>query len=114
MSDVTGIKLVVDKSPEENVSLSNRAVVGTTQPGFSRSKYVLKICTHRPKLYTILFLLQTYYSYAYVVNSNNCYVTVATDPRVSAGKVALNAKQVTSLYCIPMHPSYTIYNVHII
>lgn len=40
MSDVTGIKLVVDKSPEENVSLSNRAVVGTTQPGFSRSKYV--------------------------------------------------------------------------
>ena len=36
------------------------------------------------------------------MNSNNCYVTVATDPRVSAGKVALNAKQVTSLYyCIP-------------
>ena len=40
MSDVTGIELVVDKSPEESVSLSNRAVVGTTQPGFSKSKYV--------------------------------------------------------------------------
>lgn len=39
MSDVTGIKLVVDKSPEESISLSNRAVVGTTQSGFS-SRYI--------------------------------------------------------------------------
>ena len=37
MSDVSGIKLVVDKSPEESVSLSNRAVVGTTQSGFEKS-----------------------------------------------------------------------------
>ena len=37
MSDVSGIKLVVDKSPEESVSLSNRPVVGTTQHGFGAS-----------------------------------------------------------------------------
>ena len=35
MSDITGIRLVVDKSPEESISLSNRAVVGTTQSGFT-------------------------------------------------------------------------------
>lgn len=45
MSDVTGIKLVVDKSPEESVSLSNRAVVGTTQSGFS-SRYIHSVLEH--------------------------------------------------------------------
>ena len=37
MSDITGIKLVVDRSPEEQLSLSNRAVIGTTQAGFRES-----------------------------------------------------------------------------
>ena len=32
--------------------------------------------------------------YAFVVDSDNCYLTIATDPRVLSGKVALNAKQV--------------------
>ena len=38
MVDVSGIKLIVDKSPEEGVSLSNRAVVSTTQSGFSATQ----------------------------------------------------------------------------
>ena len=38
MVDISGIKLIVDKSPEEGVSLSNRAVVSTTQSGFSATQ----------------------------------------------------------------------------
>lgn len=42
-----------------------------------------------------LFVLNTLIcSYAFVVGSNSKYLTIATDPRLLAGKVALNAKQV--------------------
>ena len=51
-----------------------------------------------PSARTLLLIKHLLFcSYAFVVGSSNSYLTIATDPRVAAGKVALNAKQVLTL-----------------